>query len=244
MPIIYMLNHWTKLDDINIEDLSQFIKGPDFPTGGVIIEGPDGEGLTNAYGRGRGRITVQARVRVEGMSRGRSRIIVTELPYMTNKSSLIERIAKLARDEQLEGITDLRDESDRQGMRIVIELTKNVNPDEVIQQLYKRTQMRTTFSIIMLALVNGEPRLLSLKQALRVYVEHRIEVVRRRSEFELTRAKKRAHILEGIRTAISNLDAVIDLIRRAHTAETAAKGLRQRFKVERCPSPSSPRSAS
>ena len=229
--LIYMLDHWTKLDDINIEDLSQFIKGPDFPTGGVIIEGRDEEGLTNAYGRGRGRITVQARVRVEGMSRGRSRIIVSELPYMTNKSSLIERIAKLARDEQIEGITDLRDESDRQGMRIVIELTKNVDPDEVIQQLYKRTQMRTTFSIIMLALVNGEPRLLSLKQALRVYIEHRFEVVRRRSEYELARAKKRAHILEGIRTAISNLDEVIDLIRRAHTAETAAKRLRQRFKL-------------
>ncbi len=150
---------------------------------------------------------------------------------MTNKSSLIERIAKLARDEQLEGLTDLRDESDRQGMRIVIELTKNANPDQVLQELYNRTAMRTTFGIIMLALVNGEPRLLSLKQALRVYLEHRFTVVRLRSEFDLAQARERAHILEGIRVALQNLDEVIGLIRQARTVESARTRLRQRFKL-------------
>lgn len=227
----YMLEKWRGLDNISVEDLMQFIKGPDFPTGGLVIQDEREDVLTSAYGSGRGRITVRARAHMEEMGRGRNRIIVTELPYMTNKSSLIERIATLAREERLEGLADLRDESDRQGMRIVIELTKTANPEEILQLLYKYTPMQSTFSIIMLALVDGEPRMLSLKQALRVYLEHRLEIVRRRSEYDLARAKQRAHILEGLQVAIQNLDVVIDLIRKAKDVPTARTRLRRQFKL-------------
>ena len=207
--LIYMLDRWTKLDEVTIPELMRFVKGPDFPTGGIILRATDEtEGLAAAYGTGRGRITVQARAHVEDMGRGKSRIIVTELPYQTNKSALIERIADLARDGSLEGLADLRDESDRQGMRIVIELKNTADPGQVIRQLYKRTPMQGTFSIINLALVNGEPRLLTLKQSLRVFLDHRLEVVRRRSEFDLARARERAHILEGLLTALKHLDEV------------------------------------
>jgi DNA gyrase subunit A len=227
----HMLKHWDDLDEINIEDLMQFVHGPDFPTGGMIVQSADGDGLISAYSTGRGRVTIQASAHLEEMERGRNRIIVTELPYMTNKAALIERIAELAREEKLEGIADLRDESDRQGMRIVIELTKTASPEEILRLLYKHTPMQTTFSIIMLALVDGEPRLLSLKQALRVFVEHRLEIVRRRSEYDLAKARQRAHILEGLRVALKNLDEVIDLIRRAPDAETARTRLMKRFKL-------------
>jgi DNA gyrase subunit A len=165
------------------------------------------------------------------MSRGRSRIVVTELPFMTNKSSLIGRIANLARDDKLEGLADLRDESDRQGMRIVIELVKTADPEQVLRELYKRTHMQSTFGIIMLALVDGEPRMLTLKQALRVYLDHRLEIIKRRSEYDLDRAKNRAHVLEGLLVALKNLDEVIGIIRRSHTVETARKNLRKRFKL-------------
>jgi DNA gyrase subunit A len=165
------------------------------------------------------------------MGRGRDRIIVTELPYMTNKASLIERIASLAREGRLDGISDLRDESDRQGMRIVIELSKNANAEKVLADLYKRTPMQSTFSIIMLALVDGQPRLLSLKQALRVYLDHRLDVIKRRSEYELARAKERQHILEGYRIALENLDEIIDLIRKSKDAETAHERLMKRYKL-------------
>ncbi|MCK5428479.1 MAG: DNA gyrase subunit A [Anaerolineales bacterium] len=227
----YMLEKWRGLDNINVEDLMQFIKGPDFPTGGLIIQDRGEDVLTSAYGSGRGRITVRARAHLEEMGRGRNRIIVTELPYMTNKSSLIERIASLAREERLEGLADLRDESDRQGMRIVIELTKTADPEEILRRLYKYTPMQTTFSIILLALVDGEPRMLSLKQALRVYLDHRLEIVRRGSEYELKKARQRAHILEGLRVAIKNLDAVIALIRKAADVPTARTRLRRRYKL-------------
>src|SRR5690606_29003665 len=183
------------------------------------------------YGTGRGRVTVRARAHLEEMERGRNKIVVTELPYMTNKSGLIERIATLAREERLEGIADLRDESDRQGMRIVIELSRGADPEEVLRTLYKSTPMQTTFSIIMLALVEGEPKLLSLKQALKVYLDHRLEIVRRRSEYDLERARARAHILEGLRVALSNLDAVTELIRKAPDADTARERLMKRFKL-------------
>jgi DNA gyrase subunit A len=230
--VIYILENWNRVDQIDVEHLMKFIKGPDFPTGGVIIGGirEDG-GLAKAYGSGRGRITVQARAHVEEMARGRNRIIITELPYMTNKTSLIERIAKLARDGVIEGISDLRDESDRQGMRVVIELSKTADTEKVLENLYKRTQMQGTFSIIMLALVNGEPRMLSLKSSLLVYIEHRMEIVRRRSEFDLERAKRRLHILEGLRIALDNLDEVIELIRRSRTAETAHANLMRTYKL-------------
>lgn len=227
----YMLAHWTKMDDIDLGDLMKFIKGPDFPTGGMIVSEAGEDIIASAYGSGRGRISVQARAHVEEMDRGRSRLIVTELPYMTNKSSLIERIADLVRDERIPGIADLRDESDRQGMRIVIELTKNVQPQEVLAKLFKMTPMQSTFSIIMLALVDGEPRMLSLKQALRVYLDHRLEIVRRRSKFELEKARQRAHILEGLRIALANLDEIISTIRRSPDADTARGRLMRKFKL-------------
>ena len=227
----YMLSNWSRLDNTHIEDLMKFIQGPDFPTGGIILQDSEGDGLISAYSTGRGRITVQARVHLEEMERGRNRIIVSELPYMTNKASVIERIADLVRTSKVEGIVDLRDESDRQGMRIVIELSKNVDPQEVLKLLYKHTPMQSTFSIIMLALVDGEPRLLSLKQALRVYLEHRMEIVRRRSEYELNKARQRVHILEGLRIALQNLDDVIALIRRSPDAETARKRLMRKYKL-------------
>ena len=231
--LIYMLQNWTKLDDISIEDLMKFIQGPDFPTGGLILDAEGDASLKTAYGRGRGRIQVRARAHIEEMSRGRHRIVVTELPYMTNKSSLIGRIADLARDGKLEGLADLRDESDRQGMRIVIELVKTADPEIVLRDLYKRTPMQSTFSIIMLALVEGEPRMLALKQALRVYLDHRLDIIKRRSEFDLKKARQRAHILEGLLVALKNLDEVITIIRRSRTVETAHTNLRKNFKLSK-----------
>jgi len=240
--LVYLLEHWEKMDDIPVARLMEFIQGPDFPTGGVIIQQKGEEGVETAYGSGRGRVTIQARVHFEEMERGKNRIIVTELPYTVNKSALIGRIADLAREvgrpgeSPLQGITDLRDESDRQGMRIVIELTKNVEPEVVLRELYKRTPMQDTFSIILLALVvgedgRGEPRMLSLKQALRVYLEHRLTVNRRRSEYDLERARQRAHILAGLLVALKNLDAVIELIKKSPDVETARARLIKRFKL-------------
>lgn len=229
--LVYMIEKWEKLDDIDVEQLMKFVQGPDFPTGGLIVQQKDEEGIEAAYGSGRGRVTVQAKAHVEEMERGKNRIIVTELPYMVNKSSLIERIADLAREGYLEGLSDLRDESDRQGMRIVLEMTKNADPDVVLRDLYKRTPMQTTFSINLLALVDGEPRTLTLKQALRVYVEHRLTVIKRRAEFDLAKAKARAHILEGYLVALKNLDEVINIIRSASDVETARAKLMKRFKL-------------
>jgi DNA gyrase subunit A len=235
--LVYMLANWETLDDISIDRLMEFVQGPDFPTGGVIIQeaGEDGKapeaGIEAAYGSGRGKITVQARAHYEEMERGKNRIIVTELPYQVNKASLIERIAELARDGQLEGLSDLRDESDRQGMRIVIELSKNIDPEKVLTELYKRTPMQSTFSIILLALVDGEPRMLTLKQALKVFIEHRLTVIRRRAEFDLEKAKARAHILEGYLVALKNLDEIIALIRKSADVEAARDGLMKRYKL-------------
>jgi len=229
--LVYMLERWEKLDDISVGQLMNFVQGPDFPTGGVIVQQTGEEGLEAAYGSGRGRVSIQAKVHIEEMDRGRSRLIVNELPYMVNKSSLIERIASLAREGDIDGITDLRDESDRHGMRIVIELTKNVEPEKVLAELYRRTPMQSTFSIILLALVDNEPRMLSLKQALRVYIEHRLTVIRRRAEHDLDKARQRAHILEGYLVALKNLDEVIKLIRSAPDVETARVKLMKRFKL-------------
>ena len=229
--IVYMLEKYEKLDDVDVETLMEFVQGPDFPTGGVIIEEQGDNAIEAAYGSGRGRVTVQAKAHVEEMERGKNRIIVTELPYMVNKSSLIERIADLAREGYLEGLSDLRDESDRHGMRIVLEMTKNADPDVILRDLYKRTPMQTTFSINLLALVDGEPRTLTLKQALRVYIEHRLTVIKRRAEFDLEKAKARAHILEGYLVALKNLDEVINIIRSAADVETARGKLMKRFKL-------------
>jgi DNA gyrase subunit A len=234
--LIYLIDNYGKREDITVEDLTGFVRGPDFPTGGVVYRysGQDGNGeqtdlIRNAYALGRGRFTVQAQVYIEEMSRNRSRIVVTELPYQVNKTRLIERIAALVRDGKLEGITDLRDESDRQGMRICIELTRTVDAREVLSQLFKLTPMQQTFSLAMLALVDGEPRLLPLKRVLLHYLDHREQIITRRSRHLLERAKHRAHILEGLLQALDHIDEVIDTIRRSRTAETARDNLMKRF---------------
>ncbi|MGD0003535.1 MAG: DNA gyrase subunit A [Anaerolineaceae bacterium] len=229
--LIYMLHDWEKLEDISVQDLMKFILGPDFPTRGIILQEGEQNDIMTAYATGRGRVTVRGRVQVEEMSRGRMRILITELPYLVNKSSLIERIAELVRDGALEGIADLRDESDRHGMRIVIELKQGVEAEGVMLSLYHRTPLQTTFGITLLALVNGEPHLLTLKHALRVYLEHRLEVVRRRCEFDLAKARQRAHILEGLRIALKNLDEIIALIRNSPDVEQARERLIKRYKL-------------
>lgn len=232
--LCYMLDHWNKLDDVTLPALMQFIKGPDFPTGGLVFrysDSADTDSLAQAYATGRGKFVVQAKAHIETLERNKSRIVVTELPYQVNKTSLIERIAELAREGRIEGLTDLRDESDRNGLRIVIETTRTVDPHETLAELYRLTPMRSTFSIIMLALVEDEPRLLTLKQALRYYLEHRFEVVRRRSEYDLERARERAHILAGYLIALDNLDAVIETIRHSRTTESAHANLRKQFKL-------------
>lgn len=231
--MVYLLDNWTGMEDVGVKDLMRFISGPDFPTGGIICSerNGDGDAIAAAYATGQGRISLRARVHVEEMSRNRHRLVITELPFQVNKSNLLERIAELHRDERIEGITDLRDESDRTGMRVIIELTRTVDPKQVLTSLFKLTPMQSTFSIIMLALVNGEPRRISLKKALQVYLDHRLEVVRRRSEHDLAQARARAHILEGFLIALDNLDEVIDTIRRSRTVETAHTNLRRRFKL-------------
>jgi DNA gyrase subunit A len=228
--LIYMLENWTRLEQLTLDDLMKYIRGPDFPTGGILLhQHGESDGLRTAYATGRSRLSLLARAHVEEMSRGRSRIIVTELPFQTNKSSLIQRVADLVRMGQLEGITDLRDESDRQGMRIVFELAKTADPEHVLAELCRRTPLQSTFSVILLALVDGEPRLLNLKSALRVYLEHRLEVVRRRSKHQLARARERAHILDGLRIALQNLEAVIQMIRTAKDVEQAQARLQRRL---------------
>ncbi len=228
--LVYMLSHWARFDDITVEELMQFVKGPDFPTGGVIYSHHETENAQNpvlqAYATGRGKITVRAKVHIEDMGRGKSRIIVSELPYQVNKTTLIERIASLVSSGKLEGLSDLRDESDRQNpVRLVIELQRGVEAAEVLANLFKYTPLQETFSIIMLALVDGQPRMLTLKQALKVYLEHRLEIVRRRSEYDLARARERAHILEGLLKAIDQLDRVIALIRKSRNADAARQAL-------------------
>ncbi|MFZ1397777.1 MAG: DNA gyrase subunit A, partial [Candidatus Promineifilaceae bacterium] len=234
--LTYMLDHWNRLNDISLQDLMRFIKGPDFPTGGLVFRyrekgGVETDAIASAYATGRGRITVRAKAHVEEMGRNKSRIVITELPYQANKTNLLGRIADLHRDGKIEGLTDLRDESDRNGMRIILETTRNVEPEDVLADLFRLTPMQSTFSISLLALVNGEPRVLTLKQALRVYLDHRQEIVRLRSEYDLEKARNRAHILEGLLIALDNLDEVIDLIRRSRTVETAKANLIKQFKL-------------
>ena len=232
----YMLDRWDRLDDVSLPDLMRFVKGPDFPTGGLIFRyrekgGVETDSIASAYATGRGRVTVRAKAHVERMGRNKSRIVITELPYQANKTNLLGRIADLHRDGKIEGLTDLRDESDRNGMRIILETTRNVEPEDVLADLFRLTPMQSTFSISLLALVNGEPRILTLKQALRVYLDHRQEIVRRRTEYDLEKARNRAHILEGLLIALDNLDAVIDLIRRSRTADSAKSNLIKQFKL-------------
>ncbi len=235
--LIYMLHNWEKLDEVDVLDLMDFIKGPDFPTGGLAYRGEgNGKGedqpddmLITTYATGRGKLTVRARAHIEDLERGKTRIIVSEIPYQINKSSLLERIAELVRDGKIDGISDLRDESDRQGLRIVIECKSNADPASVLNDLFKYTPLQTTFGVIMLALVDGEPRMLSLKQALRVYLDHRLDVVRRRSEYDLEHARARAHILSGLLVALDHLDQVIRTIRESETVEAARQALMEDF---------------
>jgi DNA gyrase subunit A len=239
--LVFMIDQTVKGkgDAVSAEDLLQFVQGPDFPTGGIVYRyapGADADDenadlIRSAYAVGRGRFTLQAKTHIEEMTRNRHRIVVTELPYQTNKTNLIERVAELVRDGKIEGITDLRDESDRQGMRLVIELTRTVEPRRVLEQLFKLTPMQQTFGMNMLALVDGEPRLLPLKRALQLFIEHRQEIITRRSRFELGRARQRSHVLEGLLVALANLDEVIATIRASRTVDTARRNLRRKFKL-------------
>ncbi|MFK7803912.1 MAG: DNA topoisomerase (ATP-hydrolyzing) subunit A [Anaerolineae bacterium] len=234
----YMIDNWTKLDAITPADLMQFVSGPDFPTAGVIFryreskahESGQMDALANAYATGKGRITVRAKVHVEEMGRNKSRIVITELPYQVNKTNLLTRIADLHRNGKLDGLTDLRDESDRTGIRIILETTRNVTVEDTLADLYRLTPLQGTFSINMVALVDGEPRVLNLKQILRYYVEHRLEIVRRRSEYDRAKAQERAHILEGLLKALDHLDEVIGIIRKSRNVDTARQNLVKRFK--------------
>lgn len=231
--LVYMLDNWERLDEIDVEELMRYVKGPDFPTGGLIYKMRGGEDMLRAaFAAGRGKITIRAKVHIEDMGRGKSRIIVSELPYQTNKTALIERIASLVNSGKLEGLADLRDESDRQNpVRLVIELQRGVDVPAVMAALFKLTPLQSTFGIIMLALVDGQPRLLTLKQALRVYLEHRLEVVQRRSRFDLARAKERVHILEGLLIALDHLDEVIAVIRKSRNMNSARSNLMKNFSV-------------
>ncbi|MDQ0284911.1 DNA gyrase subunit A [Desulfofundulus luciae] len=212
--------------DITIPELMQVIKGPDFPTGGKIM---GRQGIREAYQTGRGAIKVRAQATMEKIGGGRNAIIVHELPFMVNKARLIEKIAELVREKKIDGITDLRDESDRRGMRIVIELRRDAKPRVILNQLYKHTQMQETFGVIMLALVDGQPQVLNLRQMLGHYLEHQKEVVVRRTRFDLEKAEARAHIVEGLRIALDHIDEVINTIRASRTVEIAKNALMEKF---------------
>ena len=226
--LVYLIDRWDELEEVTVEDLLRYVEGPDFPTGGTIV-GRDG--IVHAYATGHGRIVVRAMAHIEEMSGNRHRIVITELPYQTNKSSLLERIAELVRSGRFEAISDLRDESDRRGMSIVIELKRTAQPRKVLNQLFKYTALQSTFGVQMLALVDGEPRLLTLKRALQLYVEHRRDVLTRRTWYELEKARNRAHVLEGLKIALDNLDAVIQTIRQSPDADIARERLIERFKL-------------
>ena len=224
--IVFVIDAWERRDEIGLEELMTFVKGPDFPTGGIIL---GTEGIKQALATGRGKILVRAKTEIEEMRNERFRILVTEIPYQVNKSMLIERMAELVREGKLDQISDLRDESDRTGMRIVIELKRGAAPKKVRNQLFKHTVLQTSFGVNTLALVNGEPATLGLRRALIIYVDHRFEVLTRRTQYQLAKARERAHILEGLRIALEFLDEVIRLIRGSDSAEAARSGLMERF---------------
>ena len=208
------------------DDLMTVIKGPDFPTGGVIL---GRRGIYDAYHEGRGRIVVRAKSEIEEMGGNRQRIVVTEIPYMVNKAKLIEKIAELVHEKRVDGISDVRDESDREGMRIVIELKRDVNANVVLNYLYKHTQLQDTFGAIMIALVDGEPRTLSLHQIIRHYLDHQRDVVTRRTQYDLDKAEARCHILEGLLIALDHIDEIVALLRASRTQQEAKNGLMERF---------------
>jgi len=214
--------------DIEIADLLKYVKGPDFPTAGIIF---GAEGIKDAYLTGRGRVVVRARANIEVNRNGKENIIITEIPYQVNKTNLIEKIADLVQTKKIEGISDLRDESDRDGMRIVIDLKRDVNPNSILNSLFKHSQMQTTFGIIMLALVDGQPKIINLKEILQHFIDHRHNIVVRRTRFDLEEAEKRAHILEGLKIAIDNIDEIIELIKKSKDPEFAKEGLMKKFKL-------------
>jgi DNA gyrase subunit A len=214
--------------ELPVEELLGYIKGPDFPTGGIVF---GMSGMRKGYLTGKGRFFIRAKANVEVQKNGRESIIISEIPYQINKSNLLEKIADLVREKRIDGISDLRDESDRDGMRVVVELKKDVQAEVVLNRLFKLTQMQTTYGMNMLALVGGQPRILNLKDLLQHYIDHRHEIIVKRSEFDLGEAEKRAHILEGYKTALDNIDAVIELIRKSKDPATAKQGLMKRFEL-------------
>jgi DNA gyrase subunit A len=224
--ISYVIDHWDTLEEVTVDELTQFVKGPDFPTGAIVVAGDE---MKEAYAIGRGRVVLRAKADIEETNTGRHRIVFTEIPYQISKTSIIERIVALVREDRLTAISDLRDESGREGMRLTVELKQGAQPLKVLNQLYKYTQLQSTFSIQMLALVNGEPRTLSLKRMLQIYVEHRYDVIVRRSQFELEKRRARAHILEGLLKALSSLDAIIHTIRSSEDADVARERLMSNF---------------
>jgi DNA gyrase subunit A len=226
--INYLIDNFEGIDEISTDEIMKFVQGPDFPTGGVIV---GRESILQAYSTGRGRLVVRGMAHIEEMKGNRNQIVITEIPYQVNKTTLIERIADLARGGKLDAISDLRDESDRRGMSIVLELRRGAQAKQVLNQLYKYTPLQSTFSVHLLALVNGEPRLLSLKRALQIYIEHRREIITRRSKYELDKARARAHILDGLLIALNNLDEVIRTIRESKDADVAKERLMSRFKL-------------
>jgi DNA gyrase subunit A len=226
--INYLIEHYEKIDEVTVEDLMKFVQGPDFPTGGMIV---GTEGIISAYGTGRGRVVMRGIAHIEETKAGRYQINITEIPYQVNKSTLIERIAELVRDDKIDQISDLRDESDKRGMSIVIELKRGAQPKKVLNQLYKYTALQSTFAVQMLALVDGEPRTLSLKRLLQIFIEHRQVVITRRSQFELDKAKARLHILDGYLIALNNIEEIIKTIRAAEDADTAKANLMKKFKL-------------
>ena len=226
--VVHVIDNWERREQIGLEELMELVKGPDFPTGGEIL---GTEGIRHAFATGRGRILVRARTQIEETDSGRFRIVVTEIPYQVNKTTLLERIAELARSGRLDSISDLRDESDRSGMRIVVELKRGASPRKEQNRLFKFTPLQSTFSVNALSLLNGRPVTLGLRRALLIYIDHRFEVITRRTEFDLSKQRERAHVLEGLRIALQFLDEVIATIRNAASAEEARTQLVERFSL-------------
>lgn len=226
--ITHLIDNYDKIEDVTVEDLMKYVQGPDFPTGGMIV---GTEGINSAYSTGRGRIVMRGIAHIEEEKGGKYQINITEIPYQVNKSSLIERIAELVREGKIDQISDLRDESDKRGMSIVIELKRGAQPKKVLNQLYKYTALQSTFGVQMLALVDGEPRTLPLKRLLQIFIDHRQTVITRRSRFELDKAKARLHILDGYLIALNNIDAIIKTIRNAEDADKAKTALMTKFKL-------------
>ena len=226
--VIKLIDDRIEGNETSIDDLLDIIKGPDFPTGATIL---GKSGIESAYRTGKGKVKVRAVTNIEPMENGKNRIIVTELPYLVNKARLVEKIAELVRDKRIDGITDLRDESDKTGMRVVIELRRDVNPNIVLKHLYKHTQLQDTFGAIMLALVDNQPKILNLYEILNYYLKHQEDVVTRRTKFDLNKAEERAHILQGLLVALDNIDEVIRIIRSSRTTAIAKEGLIERFSL-------------